>query len=129
MRIALVYDAIYPYVKGGAEKRLYDLGRELVKRGHEVHLYGMKFWKGSDTIIIDGLTLHGLCPAIPLYTKSGRRSIWEAFYFGWHCIKLIGEDFEVLDCQSFPYFSLISCKLVCLIKRKPLIATWIEGWG
>ena len=42
MKIALVYDAIYPYIKGSGEKRLYEIGRRLAKKGHQVHLYGMK---------------------------------------------------------------------------------------
>ena len=35
MKIALVYDAVYPWVKGGAEKRAYELGRRLAEQGVE----------------------------------------------------------------------------------------------
>jgi hypothetical protein len=27
MKIAYVYDAVYPYIKGGAEKRIYEIGK------------------------------------------------------------------------------------------------------
>jgi len=27
-----------PWIKGGAEKRIYEISRRLVERGHEVHL-------------------------------------------------------------------------------------------
>jgi len=43
MKIAFVYDVIYPYVKGGVEKRVWELATRLIRRGHEVHLFGMKF--------------------------------------------------------------------------------------
>ena len=49
MKIAFVYDAIYPYVKGGVEKRVWELAVRLSRRGHEVHLFGMKFWDGEDS--------------------------------------------------------------------------------
>ena len=38
MKIAYVYDAVYPWVKGGAEKRIYEISKRSVERGHEVHL-------------------------------------------------------------------------------------------
>ena len=128
-RIALVYDAIYPYIKGGAERRYYEIARRLATAGYEVHLYGMKLWEGADVIEREGVYLHGICKAKPVYTRQGRRSIWQALYFGIHCLKLVREDFDVIDCCGFPFFSLFACKLVCLLKRKKLRATWLEVWG
>ncbi|MEM3648780.1 MAG: glycosyltransferase family 1 protein, partial [Thermoproteota archaeon] len=40
MRIAFVYDAVYPWVKGGVERRIYELGRRLSRR-HEVHWFSL----------------------------------------------------------------------------------------
>ncbi len=129
MKITLVYDAIYPYIKGGGEKRFYEIGKRLAKEGHQVHLYGMKFWEGANVIKQDEIYLHGICKAKKLYTKEGRRSILQAIYFGFHSMKLIKEDFDVIDCCGFSYFSLFSCKLIALIKRKKLFSTWHEVWG
>ena len=38
MKIAYVYDAVYPWIKGGAEKRIYEISKRLAERGHEVYL-------------------------------------------------------------------------------------------
>ena len=38
MKIAFVYDVIYPYVKGGVEKRIRELAVRLSARGHDVHI-------------------------------------------------------------------------------------------
>lgn len=43
MKIAFVYDVIYPYVKGGVEKRIGELAVRLSARGHDVHIIGMKY--------------------------------------------------------------------------------------
>src|SRR5471030_2419059 len=115
IKIAFVYDAIYPYVKGGAERRYFEIGKCLSSKNYQVHLYGMKFWKGPDVIYKDGLYLHGICKAKPLYTKNGRRSIQQALYFGINCLKLINEDFDIIDCCGFPYFSLFACKIAALL--------------
>jgi hypothetical protein len=55
MKIALVYDAVYPWIKGGAEKRIYELGKRLAEKGHNVHVFGIKWWDGTDVIMNDGI--------------------------------------------------------------------------
>lgn len=129
MKIAFVYDVIYPYVKGGVEKRVHELALRLAARGHDVHIIGMKFWDGPDIIMKDGVILHGICPAQQLY-KDGRRTIWEALWFGYRLIPfLYREQFDVIDCQQFPYFPCFSVRLVAILKKTPFIITWHEVWG
>ena len=130
MKIAFLSDSIYPFNKGGKETRSYELASQLAKRGHEVHFYTMKFWKGNDTIKRKGFYLHGLCKNYPLYNKKSR-SIKQAIIFGFSSFKLLKKenDFDVLDADHMVYFHLWPAKLACLIKNKPLIITWHEVWG
>ncbi len=129
MKIAFVYDAIYPYVKGGVEKRIWELAVRLSSRGHDVHLFGMKSWDGEDSIIREGIRLHGVCPAHELYT-GGRRSLWQPLSFSLCLIApLFREKFDVIDCQQFPYFSCITTGFVSKMRKIPLTITWIEVWG
>jgi len=129
MKIAFVYDVIYPYVKGGVEKRVWELSRRLAARGHEVHIFGMKFWDEDDVRIQDGVTLHGVCPARKLYTK-GRRSVGESLYFSAHSIRpLAREQFDLIDCQNFPFFPCIPVRYIARSRRIPLVITWHEVWG
>jgi L-malate glycosyltransferase len=129
MKIAFVYDAIYPYVKGGVEKRVWELAVRLSRHGHDVHLFGMKFWDGGNILIRDGVSIHGVCPAQKLYV-SGRRSITQPLHFSIGLIHpLLREKFDIIDCQAFPYFSCFSAKLLSKLKKIPLIITWHEVWG
>ena len=129
MKIAFVYDVIYPYVKGGVEKRVWELAVRLAKNGHAVHIFGMKFWDGEDILICEGVFLHGVCPAQKLYA-GGRRAIWQVLYFSIHLIlPLMKERIDIIDCQQFPYFSCFAAKLVSLVKKTPLVITWHEVWG
>ena len=129
MKIAFVYDAIYPYVKGGVEKRIWELAVRLSRKGHVVHLFGMKFWAGDDILFHEGIYLHGVSPAHELYA-GGRRSILQPLLFS-ICLTfpLLREKCEIIDCQQFPYFSCISAGFVSKIKKIPLTITWIEVWG
>ncbi len=47
LKIAIVSDVVYPYSKGGGEKRIYEISKRLAERGHEVTIYCMKWWKGD----------------------------------------------------------------------------------
>ena len=80
MKIAYVYDAIYPFTIGGVEKRIAELSERLAARGHEVHVFGLKSWEGDPCFSRNGVTYHGVGHAKPLYI-SGRRSIRRGYIF------------------------------------------------
>lgn len=132
MKIAFIYDAVYPFVTGGAEKRVYEIAKRLSQRGHEVHWYGIGWWwpeKGQKDIIMDGIHLHGVCGPMELY-NDGKRSIKEAIYFALKLFpKLMKEDFDIVDCQNFPYFSCFIAKQHSLCGRSTLVITLLEVWG
>ena len=132
MKIAFIYDAVYPFITGGAEKRVYELARRLVQRGHDVHWYGVGWWwpeKGKKDIEMEGIHLHGVCKPMDLYNCE-RRSINEAVYFAARLLPKLGrEKFDVVDCQGFPFFSCFTAKLNSLFGGSPLIITLHEVWN
>jgi glycosyltransferase involved in cell wall biosynthesis len=123
-------DAIYPYNVGGADKRLWELARKLAENSkHEVHIYGMKWWQGPDTIVTNNVHLHGVCKVRELYNEDGVRSIKEALIFSLKVLPpLLKADYDVIDCNQFPYLPCFSGKIASIIKRKPLVITWLEVW-
>ena len=129
MKIALVNDTVYPYFKGGAPKRVWEISRRLAQRGHSVHWFGMKYWDGEDVIIKDGVYLHGVCPVQELHDIKGKRSIKEAIYFAYKLVRpLLKEDLDIIDCSNFPYFPCFSAKLHSMVKGSTLLITWLEVW-
>jgi len=129
VKIAYVSDVIYPFIKGGAEKRIYDVSKRLVQKGHEVHIFGIKWWEGREVIKKDGVLFHGVCNPVPLYTK-GRRSIKEAVYFSCNLLPyLLKDNFDVIDCTQSPYLHCYVAKVASIIKKSPVIITWHEVWA
>ncbi len=132
MKIAFVYDAVYPWVKGGAEKRVYELAKRLASKDHEVHWYGVGWWwpeEGKKDIEMDGIKLHGVCKPVELY-QDDKRSIKEAIYFAWMLLfKLRAGRFDVIDCQGFPFFSCFTAKFNSLFGKSTLIITLHEVWN
>ena len=127
MKIAFVYDAVYPWEKGGAQKRVWELARRL-SSDHDVHVYGMHYWDGPAVKEREGVILHGVCEPYELYV-DGRRSIPQAIKFAARLTRpLMAEDFDIIDCQQFPYFPCFTTKLHELAQRSTLVATWYEVW-
>ncbi len=129
MKIALVYDMIYPFHIGGAEIRNYQLARRLA-RHHEVHLFGVKFWDGPDIIYREKLIIHGVCRYNNIYNSAGIRTVVEPIKFSLKLFfPLLRERFDIIDASTFVYFHCFTCKAVALFRRTPLVLTWHQYWG
>lgn len=128
-RIAFVSDSVYPFNKGGKEKRNYDVAVRLAAAGFDVHVYCMKWWDGdARSVVSEGVRLHAISPLYPLYA-GGRRSIWQAVRFAARCLALVFEEFDIVEADHIPQTTLFTLKLVCIVRRKPLYAVWHEVWG
>jgi len=125
--IAFVSDSIYPYMKGGKEKRLHAIATRLAAMGHDVHIYTMHWWKGSEkTRQEHGVHLHALCKYHEMY-QGDKRSIKEGIIFAVACLKLLWQKFDVVDVDHMPFFPIFSMWAVCLMRGCKLNATWHES--
>lgn len=126
-KIAYVTDSVYPYNKGGKEKRLYEISQRLAQNGHDVHIYTMHWWPTSEKVITEnGVTLHALCKYYPMYAGD-RRSIKEGLLFSLACLKLIREPLDIVDVDHMPFFPVFTTRIVCFLKRKKMYGTWHEA--
>lgn len=129
MRIAYVYDPVFPEIPGGVQMRIWEVAKRLARRGHDVHLFGVHCWDGPGTITRDDVKIHGVCPPFAMY-RHGRRSFIEAIVFGIAVyIPLTWQKFDLIDCQHFPFFSAFTAKMSSILRRTPLVMTWHEVWG
>ncbi len=135
LRIGLVYDAVYPWMKGGGEKALWDIACELRELGHEVHYFGTKFWDGPDQVLRDGITLHGVGRPLDFYNKQGGRTFRQPILFGAalfeYLLRIKMEPLDVINCLVFPYFSVLAIWAALRLRRwkSPLVLNWLEIWG
>ncbi|HIH71972.1 MAG: Glycosyltransferase, family 1 [Thermococcales archaeon 44_46] len=122
MRIAYIYDAVYPFVKGGVERRIYEVGKRLAKK-HEVHWFSLD-WNGE----LEEMQLRKVGRWNHLYSGN-RRSIGEAIYFAKKLLLKFEGNYDIIDCQEFPYLPCFSAKVHSVLRRTPLIVTWHEVWN
>lgn len=128
MKIAFVYDAVFPFVKGGGERLYYEVARRLARR-HEVTIISWKHWPGANDTIIDGLRYISVGEPRAFYDARGRRKISEAASFGARVLPpLLRHRFDIIECASVPFLPLFSSAIAAKARRAKLVATWFEFW-
>lgn len=132
MQVCFVSNVVYPFVTGGAQKRIHEIGRRLAADGHEVTVFGRHYWDGPELTTHEGMTLRAVAPAADLYTDD-RRSITEAIDFSARLLDPLREqlsagEYDVVVSSVFPYFPVLSSKLAGLGTDTPVVTTWHEVW-
>ena len=129
MKIAFVHDGLYPYFKGGIERRNYELATRLSAR-HEVHYITWRHWGAAESAHREGFIVHGVGAPRPFYGADGKRTVGEAAQFALRLVPALRQQrFDVIDCSATPYLPLYASWLVARLTRTPLVATWHEFWG
>ncbi|WP_324666132.1 glycosyltransferase family 4 protein [Haloarcula sediminis] len=133
MRVAFISNVVYPFVTGGAEKRIHEIGTRLANEGHDVTIYGRHFWDGPSKTTHEGMTLRAVATEADLYAED-RRSITEALDFSARALPhlrrhLRRNEHDVVVTNVFPYFPVLTTKLASLRTDTPLVTTWHEVWS
>ncbi len=131
MRIAILYDCLFPNTVGGAERWYRNLAERLDGEHHVVYLTRRQWGdEGPET----PFPTIAVSPRSELYTASGRRRIWPPVRFGigvfWHLLRR-GRRYDAIHTASFPYFSLLGAWLALRLNRSHarLIVDWHEIWS
>lgn len=131
MRIALVYDCLYPYTVGGAERWLRLLATDLAA-DHEVTYITRRQWPPGEVDPLPGVRCVAVSPGGLLYDESGRRRLGPPLRFGWgvlgHLLRHRG-GYDIVHCVSFPYFSLLAARLALAGCRPRMVVEWLEYWS
>jgi len=133
MRVCVVYDCLFPYTVGGAERWYRNLAERLSADGHEVTYLTLRQWDQGEKIDLDErVRVVAAGPRMALYTPGGRRRILPPLVFGLGVLLHLlrnGRRYDVVHTCSFPYFSLLAAALVRPLARFELIVDWFEVWS
>jgi glycosyltransferase involved in cell wall biosynthesis len=132
MRICLVYDCLFPYTVGGAERWYRNLGERLAGEGHEVTYLTLRQWPRGTRGEVPGVRVVAVGPRMGLYTTAGRRRILPPLVFAVGVLLhlgLHGRRYDVVHTASFPYFSLLAAAVLRPLWRFRLVVDWHEVWS
>jgi glycosyltransferase involved in cell wall biosynthesis len=133
MRICVIYDCLFPFTVGGAERWYRNLAERLAADGHEVTYLTLRQWDRGAAPEIDGpVRAIAVGPRMALYTDGGRRRILPPLVFGlgvlWHLLRH-GRRYDVVHTCAFPYFSLLAAATLRPLRRYGLVVDWFEVWS
>ncbi|MEO8505952.1 MAG: glycosyltransferase, partial [Acidobacteriota bacterium] len=122
LRLALVYDCLYPQTIGGIEHRNAQLATMLSARGHRVTLAGL----GTIPAPVPGVEILSLGRSA---SAGPRRSGASAVRFAASMFRLPLGRFDLVEAANVPFAHLFPLALRCRVARVPLLVTWHEVWG
>ena len=129
MRICLVYETLYPYFRGGAERWYRNLAERLVDEGHDVTYVTLQRWDEDSRPELPGVRIVTVGPALRLYT-GGRRKASTTVRFGAavsaHLMRH-GRGYDVVHTAALQLTSLAAAAA----RRRHgyrLVVDWFEVW-
>jgi glycosyltransferase involved in cell wall biosynthesis len=133
VRVCLVYDCLFPYTVGGAERWYRNLAERLRAAGHEVTYLTLRQWERDEQPEVgDGVRVVSVGPRMDLYTAGGRRRILPPLVFGLgvfaHLLRH-GRRYDVVHTCAFPYFSLLAAAMLRALSGYGLVVDWFEVWS
>jgi glycosyltransferase involved in cell wall biosynthesis len=133
MRICVIYDCLFPFTVGGAERWYRNLAERLAADGHEVTYLTLRQWdRGAAPVLPGPVRVVAVGPRMALYTASGRRRILPPLVFGLGVLLHLlrhGRRYEVVHTCAFPYFSLLAAAALRPLRRYGLVVDWFEVWS
>jgi glycosyltransferase involved in cell wall biosynthesis len=130
VHVCLVYDCLYPYTVGGAERWYRNLGEALARDGHVVTFLTRRQWPRGTEAEVPGVRVIAVSPATELYLH-GRRRLLPPLAFGlgvWLHLLRHGGRYDVVHTASFPYFSVLAAAAARRRGRYRLVVDWHEVW-
>src|SRR5262245_30361757 len=86
VRVCIVYDCLYPFTIGGAERWYRNLAERLASSGHEVTFLTRRQWGRAERPEVPGVRVIAVSPRMELYA-GGRRRILPPLAFGLGVLK------------------------------------------
>jgi len=132
MRICLIYDCLYPYTVGGAERWYRNLAERLAADGHQVTYLTLRQWERDESADVAGVNVVAVGPRLALYTASGRRKVLPPLVFGLGVLVHLlarGRRYDVAHTASFPFFSLLAAAAVRPVAGFRIVVDWHEVWS
>jgi glycosyltransferase involved in cell wall biosynthesis len=131
LRIAIVYDCLYPHTIGGCERWYRAVAERLASRHRVTYLTRTQWDAGERADAPAGVEVIGFDAGRRLYTSRGRRRIGPPLRFGLavlgHLLRNRGR-YDIVHTCSFPYFPLISAVMARTMGGPQVVTDWVEVW-
>ncbi|MHB1974274.1 MAG: glycosyltransferase [Acidimicrobiales bacterium] len=129
-RCVIVYDCLFPWTIGGAERWYRVLAERLASAGAHVTYLTRVQWDGPPPSI-PGVEVVAVQGPVDLYLADGTRRMGPPLRFGAGVLSWLlrhRRDVDSVHVANFPYFSLIGARIALAGTHVAVFADWFEVW-
>jgi glycosyltransferase involved in cell wall biosynthesis len=128
-----MYDCLFPWTVGGAERWYREMAERLAAEGHEVTYLTLLQWEPGDEPDLPGVEVVAIGGRRrPLYGPDGNRKIGPTLVFGLGALRHLARrarHYDIVHTASFPYFSLLAAAVVLPFAKFRIFCDWHEVWS
>jgi glycosyltransferase involved in cell wall biosynthesis len=131
LRVCIVYDCLFPWTAGGAERWYRELAESLPAAGANVRYLTRLQWTALNAPEIPGVEVVVVAPQAELYEADGTRRIRPPLRFGLGVFLWLfrhRREVDVVHVANFPFFSLIAARLALVGSDAEIFVDWHEVW-
>jgi glycosyltransferase involved in cell wall biosynthesis len=129
MRICVVFDCLYPYTIGGAERWYRNLSERLAASGHDVTYVTLRQWPRGEKAEVPGIRVAAVAPRMKLYS-DGRRSVPAQAAFAAGVLAHLTAHGELYDAVHTAALHLSALAAIAprRLRGYRLVIDWFEVW-
>lgn len=130
MRIAVAYDCLFPWSKGGGERLYRTFADEFAAAGHEVSYLTRQQWDG-DAPLIDGIRVEAVSRGRELYDQNGVRRLGPAISFSRGLFTHLLRNRRAYDAvlvSALPSINVPAVRAALAGTKVVVSVDWLEVW-
>jgi L-malate glycosyltransferase len=132
IKIAAIYDVSFPFIKGGGQRRLFEVMSRLNNQdNYSFFWFTYKAWPQSKNVLdLENITYKSIGRLPNLYNADGKRSKTQPLNFVWNIlrnIKSIGEN-DIVWVAQWPLLHLIPICIFKLVFKYKIVVDYWEVW-
>jgi glycosyltransferase involved in cell wall biosynthesis len=131
VRIAVVFDCLYPWTTGGAERIFRSYAEEWAAEGHEVTYLTRLQWPVDEPPQVPGVRVEAIAGRFELYDEQGVRRVGPALRFALALMRALATrrgSFDAVYVSALPSLNVPAAWLGLAGSRTQLITEWVEVW-
>lgn len=131
MRIAIAYDCLFPWSKGGGERLYRRFAEEFAAAGHDVTYITRQHWDDDETPVVDGVRIEVVSTDRELYDANGVRRLGPALKYGLGLFRHLRGHRAAYDAVfvcALPATNVLAVRAGLAGSRIPVSVDWLEVW-
>lgn len=130
MRIAVVYDCLYPVTVGGGELQYRSFAQRFSSAGHQVAYLTRRQWDG-EAPTMPGVRVREIAGPARLYDSSGGRRLGPAVGFAGALFRHLlryRRSYDAVLVSALPVLNVLSARAGLTRRQIPVCADFLEVW-